>query len=206
MTNQEFIDKFHYYGEKSKHLIEGDGGFQIRRGMARSISGYVEDLFALFIAKKINRSDLQYLVDKVISVRLNGNKKATSFKPDLAILESNQLTHYFDLKTNLGWNRYFEGYLREKNEFIQQLHGTNPWIHFHDAPPQLISVSESCTYQMVVVYGSNINRELLKNNLELAKQFEYVKVHVLCPWNESVERYELNDEAFQIITNSLPLA
>lgn len=206
MTSLEFIQKFNYYGQKAKNLlVENDEDFPITRGMAHSISGFTEDLFALFVAKKMNRKDIQYLVDKVISVRLGGNHKAKSFKPDLAIIDNNVLTHYFDLKTNLGWNRNFTGYLHEKNEFMRQLKESRPWINFPGIPDQHISVSPSCFYQMVVVYGANINQHFLKSNLELSSQLEHVKVHILCPWNEAANDFVTDDEAFKNIEKTLSL-
>lgn len=205
MTSLEFIQKFNDYGHKARHLLVEDEGFPIKRGMAHSISGYAEDLFALFVAKKINRKDLQFLVDKVMSVRLAGSTKAKSFKPDLAIIDSNVLTHYFDLKTNLGWNRDFIGYLHGKNEFMRQLKGSHPWVNFPKLPDQHLTVSESCIYQMVVIYGANINQDFLKSNLEHAKQYEFVKVHVLCPRNESTNQFEPDESAFKSIESTLPL-
>ena len=82
MTQEEFVEKIHFFTRNAKKLIEGDGGYNIKRGMAHVTSGYVEDLFALYIAKKLNRSDLLYLVDKVTSIRFSKNGKATTFKPD----------------------------------------------------------------------------------------------------------------------------
>lgn len=203
MTSQEFFEKFNAYAFAAKGLLVEVGDFKIRRGMAHSVSGYTEDLFAVFIAEKINRKDLQFLVDKVISVRLGGSNKAKSFKPDLAIIDNNVLTHYFDMKTNLGWNRAFDGYLHEKNEFMRQLKGSHPWINFSKEPDQHLTVAESCIYQMVVVYGSNINLDLLAHNLEQAKKYEYVRVHILCPRNAANE-YLIDESAFQAIESTLP--
>jgi hypothetical protein len=104
MTKEEFIGKIHQHRKNAENLMEGDGGYKIKRGMAHVISGYVEDLFALFLASNIGNKDLEFYVDKVTSIRFNKNKKAKSFKPDLSIINNNTLTHYFDLKTNMGWN------------------------------------------------------------------------------------------------------
>lgn len=206
MTSQEFIAKYHEYGEQAKKLNEllpDYEGFQIKRGMAHSISGFAEDLFAVYVAKKMNRKDVQFLVDKVISVYLEGRHKAKSFKPDLAIIDNNVMTHYFDMKTNLGWNRDFIGYLGEKNEFMRQLKTARPWVRFDKNNIQGLSVSEACKYQMVVVYGDNINQNLLKNNIELAKQYEHVNVHVLCPKNENTGFFEMDENAFTTMEATL---
>ena len=106
MTEMEFFEKVYQKYQESNHLLEGDGGFNIKRGMAHVISGYLEDLFALYIAQKVNRKDVEYFVDKVISIRFFEKEKAKSFKPDLAIIDNGVMTHYFDLKSNLGWNPF----------------------------------------------------------------------------------------------------
>ncbi|WP_459211408.1 hypothetical protein [Aquimarina rhabdastrellae] len=72
MTEVQFFEKVHQKYKDSNHLLEGDGGFNIKRGMAHVMSGYLEDLFALYIAQKVNRKDVEYFVDKVI---WNSNKK-----------------------------------------------------------------------------------------------------------------------------------
>lgn len=180
MTQEEFVEKIHLYTRNAKRLIEGDGGYNIKRGMAHVTSGYVEDLFALYLATKINRSDLQYLVDKVTSIRFSKTGKATKFKPDLSIINSeNVLTHYFDLKTNLGWNRNLTSYLKIKNEFINKIKGRNAWIHFGKDNVQEIQIYEKLKYKIVVVYGWNINKEQMEENIRIATEYENVELFIL---------------------------
>lgn len=180
MTQEEFVEKIRVYTQNAKNLIEGNGGYNIKRGMAHVTSGYVEDLFALYLAKKINRLDLQYLVDKVTSIRFSKNGKATTFKPDLSIINSNNvLTHYFDLKTNLGWNRDLASYLKSKNEFINKIKGKAAWIHFDKDNVQGIQISEKLKYKMVVIYGWNINRKQMEENIKIASEYENVELFVL---------------------------
>lgn len=180
MTQEEFVEKIHMHTTNAKNLIEGDGGFNIKRGMAHVTSGYVEDLFALYLAKKLNRVDLQYLVDKVTSIRFSLNGKATTFKPDLSIINSESiLTHYFDLKTNLGWNRDLAFYLKTKNDFINKIKGRKAWIHFDKNNVQEIIISKKLKYKMVVIYGWNINKSQMEENIRLANEFENVELFVL---------------------------
>jgi hypothetical protein len=180
MTEVEFIDKIREQSRVAKNLLEGNGGFNIKRGMAHVISGYVEDIFALYIAKKINRLDYQYLVDKVTSIRFSKNGKATVFKPDVSIINANNvLTHYFDLKTNLGWNRDLQLYLKQKNDFINKIKGKKAWIHFSKEDVQNITFSEKLKYKMVVIYGGNINKTQLNENIRIAKEFENVELFIL---------------------------
>lgn len=180
MTQEEFVEKIHLYTRNARNLIEGNGGYNIRRGMAHVTSGYVEDLFALYLATKINRMDLQYLVDKVTSIRFSKNGKATTFKPDLSIINSdNVLTHYFDLKTNLGWNRDLASYLKSKNEFINKIKGKAAWIHFDKENVQGIQISKKLKYKMVIIYGWNINKKQMEENIRLASEYENVELFVL---------------------------
>jgi hypothetical protein len=180
MTQEEFIEKIRLHTKDAKNLIAGDGGYNIYRGMAHVTSGYVEDLFALYLAKKLNRMDLQYLVDKVTSIRFSKNGKATTFKPDVSIINSeNVLTHYFDLKTNLGWNRDLAIYLKTKNEFINKIKGKKAWIRFDKENIQAITISSKLKYKMVVIYGWNINKSQMAENIRIASEFENVELFVL---------------------------
>lgn len=205
MTNQDFIDKINAYRDKSKSLIEGNGGYLIERGMARTISSYVEELFALFIAKRIGRKDLRYFVDKVTSFRIEKGEKAESFKPDVSIIDRNEMTHYFDLKTNMGWKREFVDYLKEKNQFIEKLKSSEEvWIPLQGRKKDFISIDNNLVFQMVVVDGGNINQELLSERLEKAKEYDNVKVYVLYAKNEFTGQFELNEKAFVELFNCMP--
>lgn len=97
-------------------MAAGNGGFNIQRGQAKVLSGYVEDLFALYLAERINRKDLQFIVYKSTSLKIpNKHKATTTFKPDVSIITSDHVfTEYYDLKTNLGWNRDIEKYIKKK--------------------------------------------------------------------------------------------
>lgn len=180
MTEIEFLQKVWDHQKKCKELAEGDGGYNIIRGQAKVSSGYIEDLFALFLAKRINRKDLRYLVDKTTSLRYSKNGKATTFKPDLSIIdEENILTEYYDLKTNLGWNRDLEKYIKKKNEFVSKIKGRNGWIHFDKNNVLDIKFSETLKYKMVVIHGGNINETQLNKNLELVQDLEHVELYIL---------------------------
>lgn len=206
MTEVEFIDKIREQSRAAKKLLEGDGGFNIKRGMAHVISGYVEDIFALYIAKKINRIDYQYLVDKVTSIRFSKNGKATVFKPDVSIINSdNVLTHYFDLKTNLGWNRDLQLYLKQKNDFINKIKGKKAWIHFSKEDVQNITFSEKLKYKMVVIYGGNINKTQLNENIRIAKEFENVELFILYKLLDDKEHFVDLEDFERLHTETLNL-
>lgn len=196
MTNQEFVDKINREYQKANDLLEGNGGYNIIRGTAHPVSGYMEDVFALYMAERINKISIQHLVDKLISIRFRKNGRATTFKPDLAILENNELKEYFDLKTNLGWNRDLEKYLTKKNELIQMIKGRNGWIHFSKENIQEIRYSNKLKYKMVVFNGWNINPDQLIKNIEFASKLENVELFILNTWNKETGELKLDDDAF----------
>lgn len=199
MTEQEFINKIFEHSHKAKNLMADPGEYNIQRGMAHSISGYVEDLFAVYIANRIGRKDYQYLVDKVISTRLEGKTRSKSFKPDLMIVNTTGLmTHYFDTKTNLGWNRDLRSYLREKCDFIKSIRGQKAWIHYADKPAQTIEIAQDLKYQMVVLFAWNISPLQLKENRSIAAEYaDCIDFHVLYTQKEQEKNeYELNEYEF----------
>jgi len=196
MTAQEFVDKVNQQYFIAHNLHEGDGGYNIIRGMAHTVSGYLEDVFALYMAQKIDNKNFQYLVDKVLSIRFSKNGKATTFKPDLTILNDSVVTHYYDLKTNLGWNRDLEKYLKQKNDLIERIKGRDGWIHFSKENVQNITFSKNLKYEIVVFNGWNINPEHLSINVNFAATLENVEFHVLNNWNKAEDKMSIDLKAF----------
>lgn len=196
MTEKEFIENINSQYAVAPNLIEGDGGYNIKRGMAHSVAGYVEDLFALYMAKRIDDKSLSFFVDKVISIRLQEGLKAKSFKPDLMILDSdNSMTHFFDLKTNLGWKRNQKHFLLEKSDFIKSIRGKNAWIHRKNSDPIIVKIPEILNYTMVVVYGQNINSKTMQQNLDIAENLEGVELKIL--YDKVDGEWMINKKAFK---------
>ncbi len=197
MTNQEFIDKINERYKLAKDLIEGNGGYDISRGTAHSVSGYMEDLFALYVAQKIGSKSNKYLVDKLISIKFSKNEKATTFKPDLTIIKENTLSQYFDLKTNLGWNRDLEKYLIKKDRLIQKIKGRKGWIHFNKENIQEIQFSNSLKYKIVIFNGWNIRKNKLQKNIEIADKLENVEIFILNNWLQATKQLIIDNNAFE---------
>ncbi|MFT6443226.1 MAG: hypothetical protein ACI8Q1_002591 [Parvicella sp.] len=108
MTGQEFIGTISKSYLVSRKLTVNTNGYSIWRGVSHSISSQSEDLFALFIAEKLNDSSLEFIVDQTMTYNIPG-EKSVQFRPDLAIIKNGVLTHYFDLKMDMGYKRrYFE--------------------------------------------------------------------------------------------------
>ena len=119
MNNQEFISHICNYYKESRELKIPDNPYEIWRGVNHSISSKSEDLFALFIAKRLNDSTLEFIVDKTITCKIPG-KKSIQFRPDLAIVKDGILTHSIDLKMDMGYKRrYFEtkAFGKQKEKF-----------------------------------------------------------------------------------------
>lgn len=220
LSQEDLINNIREKVHKSRELIEGNGGYHIRRGMAHTISGYCEDIFALYVAQYLDNKKLSFYVDKVISTKFEGHKKSTSFKPDLAIVnENNVLTHYFDLKTNLGWNRDLKKYLGKKKEFIANLKShrkawitsKKTWLEKVDENGneitfnneyilpnrQEVTISEDLKYHMVVVFGGNINSEKMNENHQIVKSSDIIELDVL------YQNGTITEKSFENIHKSL---
>jgi len=206
MTDQEFLDKVGLHAISCKELSEGNGGYNIKRGMARVMSGYVEDLFALYLAKRINRHDLSFLVDKATSIRFSKNGKATTFKPDISIVNNDHVvTHYYDLKTNLGWQRDLKDYLKNKSVFIDKIKGRPAWIHYSKENIQEIRISPNIKYKMVVIDGGNINKNQLAENIRLAQEYENIELYILNRFQEDKTHIINSDDFIRLHSNALEL-
>jgi hypothetical protein len=184
MTPKEFKQKLDQKYHEAKELSEGDGGFRIRRGTAHTISGYAEDLFALYAAEIQKDHDCKYFVDKSVSYRESATAKIKTCKPDLAIIEQGELTHYYDLKMNLGWTRDLAHFMREKEDLINRLKQADTWINVTEKEKKEtwgISVSRTLVYHIVVLYGWNISEQQIADNEALAKDLTNVELTILFP-------------------------
>jgi len=116
------------------------------------------------------------------------------------------MTHYFDLKTNLGWNRNAENYLKEKNGFIEKLKGRDAWIKDKLTKSiKNITISKNIKCHMVVVFGGNINKTLMNNNVQVATNLENINLDVLHNKRKEENSSYINYGAFENIYNVLPI-
>jgi len=183
MTGKEFIAQIRETYVDARKLIHGNGGYNIWRGMSHSNSGNTEDLFAKFIAENIGDHSLTFLVDKPITTRFPDIKRAITFKPDLSIFKGDLLTHYFDLKMDLGWNRNIENYLLEKNKFLEELkmqkvRGQDVWYR-NGKEVQGIQISNQLKYHIVIVSAENGSKSAFEKNVRMAEQLDHVEMYVL---------------------------
>ncbi|WP_100613627.1 hypothetical protein [Confluentibacter citreus] len=217
-----FMKAIRYQVFKSRELIEGTGGYNIRRGMAHVIAGYCEDLFALYVAKYIGRTDVKYFVDKVIKIQSdNDNLNGKTFKPDLAIIdENNVITHYFDLKTNLGFIRDIKDFLEKKEKFITDLKhekatitSKTDWLNQKDEHNNIdvtnvlypvdksldIKVNPKLKYHIIVIFGGNLSDNAMAKNIAEADKLNNIKLTILKPTKNKI--YDIT--AFEEIHSSL---
>jgi hypothetical protein len=204
MTPKEFKDKLDQKYHEAKKLSEGDGGFRIKRGTAHTISGYAEDLFALYAAQLRKDSDCTYLVDHSISYRETDGGRAKTCKPDIAILDNGVLTHYYDLKMNLGWARDLVHFMQEKQDLINRLKKADAWASVtveENKETWGIRVADTLKYHIVVIYGWNGNAKLMEDNIDLAKELNNVELTILFPPKGS--DVAISEEAFTTLDKSL---
>lgn len=204
MTEIDFFDKIMNRFHLAAELMEGNGGYDISRGMSHSVSGYTEDLFALFIAERLNNKKNKYLVDKSTSIRLKEKARPTSFKPDLSIISDHIMTHYFDVKVNLGWHRNLIDFIKEKDAFVEQIKGKYAWYTEGNDKPSIF-ISRDIVYHIVVIFSWNINKATMRENLEFASSLENVKLSILSHPTSTAEKVDINYADFENIFKSLNL-
>lgn len=174
MTNQEFADKVNSrYSNANKLLIDaGIYKSKINRGTAHTVAGYLEDVFAVYAAEIIENPEAQFEVDSSFFVELPTQQKVKNFRPDLAIIENGIMTHYFDMKTNLGFNRDIKTYLEEKNDFIENIKGQQ--LYKSD-----LRLAHDLKYEMVIFNGWNVSKSQVQKNIETANALSNVEMYIL---------------------------
>ncbi|MBF8963899.1 hypothetical protein I0P70_11625 [Pontibacter sp. FD36] len=204
MNNTDFINRIAEVYVDARALAYGDFQSQIKRGKSHSISGKAEDLFALFLAKNLNDQSLKYFVDKPISFRVNEQSRKKAIQPDLFIMnKSGVVTHYFDLKMDLGWQRELQPYLKDKNELIQQIRGKKASYKSGGEKHQ-VTFSDNLVYQIIILSGKNINGDALESHKVFCTPFDTLKLYVLTSGvhlnmygNDKREHLKIHDEEFE---------
>lgn len=158
--------------------------YTIERGTTKSLSAFVEDLFAVFLAKKMNDKSLVFSVDKSTSIRFNEGERPKIFRPDLSVITSQNLmtqkvmTEYYDLKTDLGRQRDIKNFVTKKNEFIRSIRGKKGSMNI-DGKKRDITFSENLKYKMVVLFSGNISQKQREINIEEVNKLECVELYTL---------------------------
>ena len=211
MTNQDFISNICGFYKESRKLMVDAGDYNIWRGVSHSISSQSEDLFALFIAKKLNDSSLEFIVDKTMTYKMPG-KKSIQFRPDLAIINKGVLTHSIDLKMDMGYKRrYFETpefEIEEKkfNTFREQTFESVSYrINDHKVE---LKVSPKIKNQIVVISEKNEGKSSNRTDMiEAINMMDWVSIYYLSgdvhPNNYNNELPSVNDVQFERLINDI---
>mgnify|MGYP001026011637 FL=1 len=211
MTNQDFISTICSFYKESRKLMVDAGDYKIWRGVSHSISSQSEDLFALFIAKKLNDSSLEFIVDKTMTYKMPG-KKSIQFRPDLAIINKGVLTHSIDLKMDMGYKRrYFETpeFVTEKKKFNTFREQTFESVSYrmNNAKVEL-KVSPKIKNQIVVISEKNEGKSSNRTDMiEAINMMDWVSIYYLSgdvhPNNYSNELPSVNDVQFERLINDI---
>jgi len=211
MTNQDFIYAICGFYKESRKLMVNPGDYNIWRGVSHSISSQSEDLFALFIAEKLNDPSLEFIVDQTMSYKTPG-KKSVQFRPDLAIVKDGVLTHSIDLKMDMGYKRrYFETpeFKKEENKFKTFRKQTFESITYNsnDTKKEL-KVSPSIKNQIVVISEKNEGKSSNRTDMiEAINMMDWVSIYYLSgnvhPNNYKNELPRVNDIQFERLINDI---
>lgn len=183
MTNSDFIEKvIKDYSDASKISINV-GKYKIWRGVSHSISSKAEDLFALFVAERLDVERLEFIVDKTMCMKSEG-EETINFRPDLAIVDDNIITHIFDLKMDMGYKRRYhemDKFKSEKIKFEKFRNQTFDKIEYKkDNKIIELNISNKIINQIVVISekneGKSTNRE---DMIESIGKLDWVKIYYL---------------------------
>jgi hypothetical protein len=187
------------------------GDYKIWRGVSHSISSQSEDLFALFIAKKLNDSSLEFIVDKTMTYKMPG-KKSIQFRPDLAIINKGVLTHSIDLKMDMGYKRrYFETpeFETEEKKFSTFREQTFESVSYRMNDHKVeLKVSPKIKNQIVVISEKNEGKSSNRTDMiEAINMMDWVSIYYLSgdvhPNNYSNELPSVNDVQFERLINDI---
>lgn len=98
MKKCDFVYKIIEMYHNSKNLTNSNNGL-IQRGRSRTISGYVEDLTALYLSQ--NLPSATFMIDQPFNI----NGRTQPFYPDITVIKDNVITDLIDIKLDLGFGR-----------------------------------------------------------------------------------------------------
>lgn len=110
------------------------------------------------------------------------------------------MTHYFDLKMDLGWNRDMKDNLEKKDSFISEI-VTSPraWYTTSQKEKRYFKISSNLKYQIVVVSEMNCGSGY-QQNIAFAKQLNNIEMYTLSS-NVHPNTYDGNFNNIQVNTS-----
>lgn len=181
MTNEEFIDQIVAYYQESRKLSINPGKHNIWRGVSHSISSQAEDLFAFFVAEKLNDPSLEFIVDKHFSLRKAG-MKTIQFRPDLAIVKNGLVTHIMDLKMDMGYKRRYHEMpaFKTLETNINKLRAGDFDELSYNNRNVVLGCTSTITYQIVVVSEKNEGKAKNREDIvEAISELNWVDIYYL---------------------------
>ncbi len=80
---------------------------------------------------------------------------------------------------------------------IERLRGSKAWITRNKKRELEFEFSRNLKYEMVVLFGWNINQDQLKANSQIAKGLPHVEMYVLFTQNEETNEFAVDEAAFR---------
>jgi len=174
MTPEKFVTSIVKAYQAASNKKYSDN--RIQRLKQPSISAIAEDLFACYMANQIKETELQFYIEPSISFYLSNRKRAYTIIPDLIILKEDIITHYFDLKIDIGFNRDLITYFQQKNERINAIR--NQPCYSARMGKNSFYFSHKLVYQLVLITAQN-GGKYFEQQIEFAKKFETIKTYIL---------------------------
>ena len=102
------------------------------------------------------------MIDQPFTYHTN---KTYAIYPDIAVIKDNQVVNLFDIKMDLGWNRDFFPFCKEKQELIDEIKGID--VKAKDGATKAqksYKVSQTIKYNIVIVSNENISQQKRQDN------------------------------------------
>jgi len=203
VTPHDFISSIIEAYKKSKEIYGGNKDRRLFRGKQPSISAIAEDSFGKFISSNFSSPNLKFIIEPIFSFSREGKKRKQTIIPDLAIIQDEVVTHYFDLKMDLGFSRNLKEDLSKKDSLIKDLRGkesTQTWLGKFTFSPKII-------YQMVIISRHNANK-YLDEYLEYSKTLNTTEVYILTKGTHpnskmGRESVQENEEVFEKLMSDI---
>ena len=189
MQHKEFIEIISEAYKKAREVefLTKKTNDLVSRGTSKSISSISEDLFACYCAEKVEPDkNLRILVDPQLSfkgtnLKNKSGKKPLLIRPDVVISKDNVANCFFDLKTDLGFNRSeFIKHASAYNDRIDRIKGLQ--AHYKDGKtkaPYQLSFSDDLKLCYVILSSKNLRNHKMANLIEQARKLKNIKVFVL---------------------------
>lgn len=189
MTHQEFINKARecYKASRRCKYQEDTPLSLLSRCTSHTISSEIEDLFAYYCATKVTQPEgVKIIVDPPLSFRGTGlknksGKRSLLMRPDVAIINNNKATCFFDIKTDLGYKRFgLADEAKYKNEQLAKVKNIRAFYKDGITKEEHQVIMDShLQYVYVILSQGNIAEETLNDYKNEIGELENVSFYIL---------------------------